>query len=247
MTPMMCACGVFQTKTRHSCWLWRMKKRSSFCFPSTVATIHICVFCRSGMHTFKRVYTYGHTYNTHIHEHVYTIHIQTYIHMSCLAFPFSSFSSFPGHRETNTECYKEEQKSVLLCISEEIYETTRNHNETTTKPVTKPVVFYRQIYETTFLKKKRFLVHINNIYRIHRFREKCGKNRVVSWVVSWWFRVVSMWVVWIQGCRDLSMSTLSSRARMHTHTGMHTYTHILSTAYIHTHINIHKRTYTYIH
>ena len=72
------------------------------------------------------------------------------------------------------------QNSVLSQISKEIHETTRNHHETTTKPVTKPLVFYRQIYETTFLKKKRFLVHINNIYRIHRFRGKCGKNRVVS-------------------------------------------------------------------
>ena len=77
---------------------------------------------------------------------------------------------------------------------------TKPH-ETTTKPVTKPLVFYRQLYETTFLKKKMFLVHINNIYRIHRFRGKCGKNRVVSWVVSWWFRVVSMWVcVYVYVC-----------------------------------------------
>ena len=33
---------------------------------------------------------------------------------------------------------------------------TKPH-ETTTKPVTKPLVFYRQNYETTFLKKKRFI------------------------------------------------------------------------------------------
>ena len=57
-------------------------------------------------------------------------------------------------RETNTECYKEGQNSVFLYICREIHETTRNHNETTTKPVTKPLVFSRQINETTFLKKK---------------------------------------------------------------------------------------------
>ena len=117
----------------------------------------------------------------------------------CLAPLFSSVL-----RETNTECYKGGQNSLFLYPSREIHETTRNQYETsheTTRILSTNSRNHHSI-------KKRFLIHTNNIYRIQRFRGKCDKHRVVSCLVSWWFRGVSMWIDWAQNCADLSMSTL---------------------------------------
>ena len=168
---------------------------------STYIRTYICTYIHiriyTDTHTYIHAYTYTYAHLTHLHIHIHIrIHLHIHIHIhTCIHTCTHTYTHIHIYTYTHTHVHTCTHR-LLSRISREIHETTRNHHETTTKPVTKPLVFYRQIYETTFLKKNMFLVHINNIYRIHWFRRKCGKNRVVSWVVSWWFRVVSRWVVW---------------------------------------------------
>ena len=191
---------------------------------STYIRTYICTYIHiriyTDTHTYIHAYTYTYAHLTHLHIHIHIrVHLHIHIHIHTCTHTYTHIHIYTyTHTHVHTCTHR-----LLWRISREIHETTRNHHETTTKPVTKPLVFYRQIYETTFLKKNMFLVHINNIYRIHWFRRKCGKNRVVSWVVSCWFRVVSRWVVWT-----------------HTHTYIHTYINKCMQTYAHT--NIHTLT-----
>ena len=177
------------------------------------------------MHTYDHVYTYEyirkrtfiHTHSTYMHtqkgcsqpwdqEHwaIWCIGVP-----SCLAPPFLTFLTFPLLRENKHRIPERwTEFCVLWCISGKYmipHETTRNHHETSHETT--------RILSTTprnhLSIEKRFSLSINDIYRIHRFRGKYGKNRVVSWVVSLWFRVVSMCVDWMQ-CRRVLSTGLSS-------------------------------------
>ena len=142
------------------------------------------------VHTYAHTYTYAytrtliHTY-THTHTHTHILHTCTYTYTYAYTYTYTYTHAYTHahihiHTYTYTHTHIHTYTHALIdCYHAFPGKYTKPH-ETTTKPVTKPLVFYRQIYETTFLKKNMFLVHINNIYRIHWFRRKCGKNRVVS-------------------------------------------------------------------
>ena len=125
--------------------------------PNAYTNILTCTYTPAHTHTHTHTPTHTHTHThrrTHTHTHT---HANTHAHICMHTYAYTH-THVHTHTHTHIECHH---------IFPGRY--TKPH-ETTTKPVTKPLVFYRQIDETTFLKKKIFLIHINNIYRIHRFR-----------------------------------------------------------------------------
>ena len=73
---------------------------------------------------------------------------------------------------------------------------TSKPHETTTKPLTKPLDFYHTFHETSGF-YKYYLYLGETFFSIERwFRGVVDKIRVVSWLVSWWFRVVSWGIMY---------------------------------------------------
>ena len=77
---------------------------------------------------------------------------------------------------------------VCMCVS--IRPTLKPH-ETTTKPLTKPLDFCHTFDETSGFYKYYLYVQETYFSLERWFRRFVDKIRVVSWLVSWWFRVVS--------------------------------------------------------
>ena len=106
MTPTMCACSVLTNETRHSWLLWRMKSRSSFFCPSTVAEIHSCGFVRPCMHTYDRVCTHWDTriqYQMYVQTRTYNppTYVHTYAHTYTYAYTRTLIHTYT-HTHTHT-------------------------------------------------------------------------------------------------------------------------------------------------
>ena len=65
---------------------------------------------------------------------------------------------------------------------------TSKPHETTTKPLTKPLDFYHTFHETGGFYKYYLYVRETFSSLERWFRRFVDKIRVVSWLVSWWFR-----------------------------------------------------------
>ena len=79
---------------------------------------------------------------------------------------------------------------VCMCVCVSIRPTLKPH-ETTTKPLTKPLDFCHTFDETSGFYKYYLYVQETYFSLERWFRRFVDKIRVVSWLVSWWFRVVS--------------------------------------------------------
>ena len=79
---------------------------------------------------------------------------------------------------------------VCMCVS--IRPTLKPH-ETTTKPLTKPLDFCHAFDETSGFYKYYLYVQETYFSLERWFRRFVDKIRVVSWLVSWWFRGGFVW------------------------------------------------------